>query len=51
MNLRCIKHPGYKGHKRSPELTCRACCAIFIDSLKRERKRKAAQRETEIRRG
>gem|GEM_PF-6576534 len=29
MNMRCIKHPEYRG-KTSPVLACRACCSMFL---------------------
>ena len=38
--VRCFKHPKYKG-KGPPEVSCRACCSIFIVTLKRERDEKS----------
>ncbi|MEN9835120.1 MAG: hypothetical protein RL011_1313 [Pseudomonadota bacterium] len=29
MNMRCIKHPEYRG-KTSPVLACRTCCSMFL---------------------
>jgi hypothetical protein len=33
MKLVCIKHPTYDGES-SPILSCKACCSIFIASIK-----------------
>ena len=33
MNLACIKHPHYDGTK-SPTLSCKTCCGIFVSAIK-----------------
>ena len=32
-NLVCFRHPDYDGKER-PQLSCKACCSIFVHALK-----------------
>jgi hypothetical protein len=38
----CFRHPQYTG-QTSPDLSCRACCSIFIEAIKAERDRQSAE--------
>ena len=33
--LVCIKHPNFNG-KDKPDISCRACCCIFLQRVKKE---------------
>lgn len=40
--LVCFRHPTYTGDV-PPELSCRACCGIFIAAIKADRDRQSAE--------
>ena len=39
--LVCMFHPKYSG-KTNPDLRCKACCSIFVNSIKTAQSKRAA---------
>lgn len=37
----CMRHPKYDG-KSNPDLRCKACCSIFVSSIKSAQSKRAA---------
>ncbi len=43
-NLFCLKHPSYKGEK-SPDLSCKTCCSMFVAKIRNEQAAKKVTQE------
>ena len=45
MNLRCIRH-GELNPEKSPELSCKVCCKLFVTAIKERQSNNTNKRES-----